>query len=123
HEFKIPSSQYQTLVAQFDPEQFDARRWVRIAKDAGMKYVVITSKHHDGFGLFPSALTDWCIKSTPVKRDLLQELADACRAEGIRFCLYYSIMDWHHPDWGHRESWTDLATGAPDMDRYVVYMK
>ena len=120
---KIPSSQYQTLVAQFDPEQFDARRWVRIAKDAGMKYIVITSKHHDGFGLFPSSLTDWCIKSTPFKRDPLRELAAACKAEGIRLCFYYSILDWHHPDWGQREPWNDTATGAPDMDRYTAYMK
>jgi alpha-L-fucosidase len=123
HSLGIPTSQYQTLVAQFDPEQFDARRWVRIAKDAGMKYIVITAKHHDGFGLFPSSLTDWCIKSTPFKRDPLRELAAACKSEGVRFCCYYSIMDWHHPDWGQRESWNDLATGKPDMDRYVAYMK
>jgi alpha-L-fucosidase len=123
NDLKIPTSQYQELVPQFDPEQFDARNWAHLAKEAGMKYIVITSKHHDGFGLFPSAMTDWCVKSTPFHRDPLRELSKACRAEGIRLCLYYSIMDWHHPDWGQREAWNDLATREPDMDRYTAYMK
>ncbi|MDW8308503.1 MAG: alpha-L-fucosidase [Verrucomicrobiales bacterium] len=120
---KIPVSEYETLVPQFNPVKFDAREWVRIAKNAGMKYIVITSKHHDGFGLWPSELTDWCIKSTPFGRDPLKELADACREAGIRLCFYYSIMDWHHPDWPKRRPWHDKATGQPDMDRYVAYMK
>jgi alpha-L-fucosidase len=68
-------------------------------------------------------LTDWSIKSTPFQRDPLKELSDACRAAGIRFCVYYSIMDWHSSDWGTRRAWNDVATGTPDMDRYVVYMK
>ena len=123
HDLKIPTSQYETLVSQFDPEKFDARQWVQIAKDAGMKYIVITSKHHDGFDMFPSKLTDWSIKSTPFKRDPLRELSEACRAAGIKFCCYYSIMDWHHPDWGQRESWNDTATGTPDMDHYMAYLK
>ena len=88
-----------------------------------MKYIVITSKHHDGFGLFPSELTDWCIKSTPFGRDPLKELAAACKDEGIRFCTYHSIMDWHHPDWGVRRAWNDRATGTPDMDRFNAYLK
>jgi alpha-L-fucosidase len=120
---KIPTSQYQTLVPQFDPEKFNARQWVEIAKNAGMKYIVITSKHHEGFAMFPSAQSDWGIKSTPFKRDPLAELSAACKAEGIKFGCYYSIMDWHHPDWGQREAWNDVATGTPDMDRYVAYMK
>jgi alpha-L-fucosidase len=97
---------------------------VRIAKDAGMKYIVITSKHHDGFGMFRSELTDWCIRSTPFQRDPLKELAAACKEAGITFCLYHSIMDWHHPDWGTRRKWNDRAPATPpDMDRYVRYMK
>lgn len=120
---KIPTSQYQTLAPRFDPEKFDAARWVGIAKNAGMKYIVITSKHHDGFCLFPTPLTDWCIKSTPFHRDPLLELSKACQAQGVRLCFYYSIMDWHHPDWGNRRAWNDVATGKPDMDRYVEYMK
>jgi alpha-L-fucosidase len=88
-----------------------------------VKYIVITSKHHDGFGMFPSKETDWCIKKTPFKRDPLKELSEACREAGIKFCLYHSIMDWHHPDWGTRRPWNDKATGTPDMDRYTAYMK
>ena len=122
-ETKMPVSQYEKFAGQFNPVKFDAKEWVRLAKEAGMKYIVITSKHHDGFGMFRSDQTDWCIKSTPFQRDPLKELADACHAAGIKLCFYYSIMDWHHPDWGTRRPWNDKATGTPDMDRYVAYMK
>jgi alpha-L-fucosidase len=122
-ETKMPVSQYEKFAQQFNPVKFDAKEWVRIAKDAGMKYIVITSKHHDGFGMFRSDLTDWCIKSTPFQRDPLKELADACKQAGITLCFYHSIMDWHHPDWGTRRAWNDKATGEPDMDRYTDYMK
>jgi alpha-L-fucosidase len=122
-ETKMPVSQYEKFAGQFNPVKFNAKEWVRLAKEAGMKYLVITSKHHDGFGMFRSSQTDWCIKSTPFRRDPLKELADACRKEGLRLCFYYSIMDWHHPDWGTRRPWNDKATGKPDMDRYVAYMK
>ncbi len=91
-----------SFVRQFNPVKFDARAWVELAKTAGMRYIVITSKHHDGFAMYPSDLTDWCIKSTPFKRDPLRELGEACKQAGLRFCVYYSIMDWHHPDWGTR---------------------
>ncbi|MGD0261111.1 MAG: alpha-L-fucosidase [Verrucomicrobiota bacterium] len=122
-ETKLPVSQYEKFAAQFNPVKFNAQDWVRLAKDAGMKYIVITSKHHDGFGLFRSDQTDWCIKSTPFQRNPLKELADACRAAGLKLCFYYSIMDWHHPDWGTRRAWNDKASGTPDMDHYTAYMK
>jgi len=122
-ETHMPVSQYEKFAEQFNPVKFDAKQWVALAKEAGVKYIVITSKHHDGFGMFPSKETDWCIKSTPFKRDPLKELSEACRETGIKFCLYHSIMDWHHPDWGTRRAWNDKATGKPDMDRYTAYMK
>ncbi len=122
-ETKMPVSQYEKFATEFNPVKFDANQWVRMAKNAGMKYIVITSKHHDGFGMWPSAQTDWCIKNTPFKRDPLKELAEACKKEGITFCFYHSIMDWHHPDWGTRRAWNDKATGTPDMDRYTAFMK
>lgn len=122
-ETKMPVSQYEKFAQQFNPLQFNALDWVRMAKNAGMKYIVITSKHHDGFGIFHSDLTDWCMKSTPFPRDPLQELAQACQQEGIRLCFYHSIMDWHHPGWGTRRPWNDKATGQPDMDAYVAFMK
>lgn len=123
NDVQIPVSQYARLVPQFNPEKFKAQDWVRLAKAAGMKYIVITTKHHDGFGLFPSSLTDWCIKSTPFKRDPLKELALACKEEGIKLGFYYSIMDWHHPDYAPHKPWNDLTSDSPEFDRYVGFMK
>ena len=120
---KIPMSRYEQFAKEFNPVKFDAKAFVKTAKDAGMKYIVITSKHHDGFGMWPSALTDWCIKSTPFQSDPLRELSDECHKQDIKFCVYYSIMDWHSSDWGTRRAWNDVATGTPDMDRYTAYMK
>jgi alpha-L-fucosidase len=96
----IPLPDYEKLKDQFNPEKFDAKQWVQLAHQAGMRYLVITAKHHDGFCLWPTKLNaDWNIAATPFKRDLLKELADACKQDGtIRFCIYYSIMDWHHQD-------------------------
>ncbi len=124
HEAKIPLEVYDRLVAQFNPTQFDADSWVRIAKNAGMKYIVITSKHHDGFCLFDSKYTDFDIMSTPFKRDVLKELAEACRKHGIKLCFYHSIMDWHHPDYLPRREWeTDRSAKGADYERYFQYMK
>ena len=95
----IPVDEYKPLAGQFNPVRFDARQWVRIAKNAGMKYIVITSKHHDGFSLFDSKLTDYdIVDATPFKRDVMKELAQACRDEGIKLCFYHSIMDWYRPE-------------------------
>jgi len=96
----VPVAEYEPLAKRFNPVKFDANAWVRIAKDAGMKYIAITSKHHDGFCLFDSKLTTYDIMdATPFKRDILKELSDACRREGIRMCWYHSVLDWHHPDY------------------------
>ena len=95
----ITVEEYEKYAAQFNPTKYDAMEWVRIAKDAGMKYIVITSKHHDGFCLWDSKLTEYDIMdSSPFKRDILEELAEACAEEDIVLCFYHSIMDWHHPD-------------------------
>ena len=123
NDLKIPDSQYAKLVPQFNPVKFDAQQWVNLAKAAGVKYIVITSKHHEGFGMYPSALTDWCLKSTPFQRDPLKELAAACKGSGVKLCFYHSIMDWHHPDYLPRKSWNDLASSNPDFDHYITYMK
>lgn len=123
----IPVSRYEQFAKEFDPVKFDAKAWVKTAKDAGMKYIVITSKHHDGFCMWPTKLTDWSICRTPwwqrTHRDPLMELSQACRSAGLKFGVYYSIMDWHSSDWPNRRAWNDVATGTPDMDRYVAYMK
>ncbi len=96
---RIPVREYEQLAAHFNPVDFNAREWVRILKDAGMKYLVITSKHHDGFAMFRSKVSDYnIIDATPFKRDPMAELAEACRAEGIKFCLYFShVREWRHP--------------------------
>ncbi len=104
---EIPAEEYDNLYRVFNPVRFDADEWVRIARDAGQKYLVFTSKHHDGFVNFDSALTDYKITSphSPFRRDIVRELAEACRRGGLRFGLYYSPPDWHHPDYrraGHR---------------------
>ncbi len=95
---KIPPAEYASLVPQFNPVKFDADEWCRIAADAGMKYLVITTKHHDGFCLFDSQHTDFDIMATPFKRDIMREISAACRRHGLRIGWYHSIWDWSHPD-------------------------
>ena len=119
---QIPVKKYEEFVPQFNPVNFDADAWVKMAKDAGMKYIVITSKHHDGFALFDSKVSDYDIMATPFKRDIMKELADACRREGIKMCWYHSIMDWHHPDYLPRRNWEDRPSESADLDRYVEYL-
>ena len=121
---KIPVSEYEQLAKQFNPVKFDAEEWVQIAKNAGMKYIVITSKHHDGFCLWDTKYTDYdVIDATPFKRDILGELAAECRKQGIRLCFYHSIMDWHHPDAQapFYPNYNDTKKSNPNFDRYVEY--
>ena len=120
----IPVSEYEPLAGQFNPVKFDAEQWVQIAKNAGMKYIVITSKHHDGFCLWDTKYTDYdVIDATPFKRDILGELAQECRKQGIRLCFYHSIMDWHHPDAQapFYPKYNDTSKSNPNFDRYVEY--
>ena len=119
----IPREQYEEFLGRFDPVDFDAEEWVLTAKRAGMKYIVITSKHHDGFCLFDSQETEWDVMSTPYGRDLLAQLADACRRHGLKMCWYHSIMDWHHPDYLPRRDWEDWSPEGADFDRYVAYLR
>jgi len=103
---KIPIAEYTELARTFNPVKFDADAWAKVAKEAGMKYVVITSKHHDGFAMYDSPSDPYnIVKVTPFNRDPLKELAAACRKEGLLFCVYYSLgRDWHDPD---------VPTGSP----------
>ncbi|MBR2426219.1 MAG: alpha-L-fucosidase [Lentisphaeria bacterium] len=97
HYEEIPAEKYQIYFDLFDPDMFQPVEWAKAAKKAGMKYFVITTKHHDGFCLFDSKYTDFKATNTPAGRDLLREIVDAFRAEGIRVGFYYSLIDWHHP--------------------------
>lgn len=124
---KIPASEYKKLAAQFDPEEFNADEWVKVAKDAGMKYIVFTSKHHDGFAMFDSQASDFDIMSTPFKRDVIKELKTACDKKGIKFGLYYShAIDWDHPqayigEGELRERMNTVDFKAGKMDRSVYF--
>lgn len=121
---RIPVDTYGKFQPQWNPVNFDADAWAKMAADAGMKYLVITSKHHDGFALFDSKQTDWDVGKTPHGRDILGELAAACARHNVRFCTYHSIMDWHHPDYLPRRPWeaaTRPAAGA-DFDRFERYL-
>jgi alpha-L-fucosidase len=117
---KIPVREYEALAAQFNPVKFDAEAWVRLAADAGMKYVVITSKHHDGFALFDSQVSRYdVVDATPFRRDVLKELAEACRRRGMRLGFYYSqAQDWHDPN-GAGNDWDFGPDERKDFDRYL----
>ncbi len=119
HTANIPISEYETYVRSFNPVQFNAKEWVAIAKNAGMKYIVITSKHHDGFSLWDSKVSTYDIMdAAPYKKDILKELSDACKEAGIKMCFYHSIMDWHEPDAESKKDYTHQNTVNPDFTRY-----
>ncbi len=124
---RIPVNEYEKLAGQFNPVKFDADQWVRLAKDAGMKYIVITSKHHDGFCLWDSKVSSYdIIDAAPFKRDVLKELSKACRKHKIKLCFYHSIMDWHHPDAQapHYPTYNTSQKKNPNFSRYVEnYLK
>jgi alpha-L-fucosidase len=122
---RIPIADYERLPAFFNPQQFDAAAWVAMAKAAGMKYITITSKHHDGFAMFDSKVSDYdIVDRTPYGKDVLKALAEECRRQGIKLFFYYSQLDWHHPDYYPRGQ-TGQTAGRPDKgdwDRYIDYM-
>ena len=118
NDLNIPLEAYEKYAETFNPAQFDARAWARTAKSWGMKYVVFTAKHHDGFAMYHSACDPYnIVDATPFGRDVVRELADACRAEGLKFCLYYSqAQDWHEPD--------AFRSGHPDPgERFTRYLE
>jgi len=119
---QVPIEEYDALYKQFNPTKFNADEWVSIAKESGMKYLVITSKHHDGFCIWDSEYTDYDIMSTPFKRDILKELSEACRRQGIMFCTYHSICDWYHPDYPLGSPGGRTKKSNPNMERYVQYL-
>ena len=120
---EIPINEYDNLYKEFNPVLFNAKEWVNIAKAAGMKYIVITSKHHDGFCIWDSDYTDYDIMSTPFKRDILKELSDECKRQGIMFCTYHSILDWHHPHYTTRYGGDPRPVEESDMNMYIPYLK
>lgn len=124
----IPRALYEQLAAKFDPVDFNAAQWVKIARDAGMKYIVITTKHHDGFCMFNTNATQYnIVEATPWHKDPMALLSKACREQGIKFCTYYSIMDWHTPYQQAIDSDavnpTYNPTSLTQPREYIEYMK
>ena len=115
---RVPIADYAAMAKDFNPVRYDADKWVRAAKEAGIKYIVITAKHHEGFGMFQTKATDYnIVDATPFKRDPLKDLAAACRKQGMKLGFYYSQnLDWHHPGGGSGE-WDPAHKG--DADKYV----
>ena len=129
HFERIPDEEYQTYFEHFDPDLYDPVAWAREAKAAGMKYVVVTSKHHDGFCLWDSDLTDYKATNTPAGRDLIAPLVEAVRAEGLKIGFYHSLIDWHHPEFtvdGLHPLRDDVAfreaAQSRDMAQYRAYL-
>jgi len=121
---QIPHREYQKIAMNFNPVNYDPKEWVRLAREAGVKYIVITSKHHDGFCLYDSVFTENDSLGAKIKTDLLGMLVEACREEKMPIGFYYSIMDWHHPDYLPRRSWEkDRSVKGADFKRYVSYMR
>jgi alpha-L-fucosidase len=129
---RMTNEQYQKYFEMFNPDLYNPREWAKMAKEAGMKYVVLTAKHHEGFCLFDSKFTDYKATNTPYGKDLIKEYVEAFRAEGLKVGFYYSLIDWHHPDYVidrvHPQS-QDSDTAYPrvnkgrDMNKYREYMK
>ncbi len=126
---RMTEEEYMKYFREFDPVDYDPRKWARAAKRAGMKYMVLTAKHHDGFCLFDSQYTDFKSTNTRCGRDLVAEFLDAVRAEGLKAGLYYSLLDWHHEDYPHcgdsihpmREN-PAYSDENREFDRYLTYM-
>ena len=122
---KIQVPEYEKIAAQFNPTEFNPAEWVSLAKAAGMKYITITSKHHDGFALWDSKVSDWdIVDRTPYKKDVLKMLADECQKQGIKLFFYHSHLDWHNPDYFPRGR-TGKDAGRPesgDFNKYLDYM-
>lgn len=126
---EIPKEDYMQYFEEFDPVDYDPKKWARAAKEAGMKYVVLTAKHHDGFCLWDTQTTDFKATNTKAGRDLIREYVDAVRAEGLKVGLYFSLLDWYHEDYPHYGDQNHPMRNHPeysnenrDFSRYVSYM-
>jgi alpha-L-fucosidase len=120
---QIPIRSYEKLPAFFNPVAFDAKAWVQLAKDAGMKYITITSKHHDGFAMWDSKISDYnIVKKTPYGKDVLKMLADECQKEGVKLFFYHSQLDWHHPDYYPRGGTGKEWTGREEKGNWFSYL-
>jgi alpha-L-fucosidase len=124
HQKKIPYNSYKRLAGFFNPQEFNAKEWVQLAKAAGMKYITITSRHHDGFSMFNTEASPYNIMAaTPYKKDPLMELAKECAKENIGLHFYYSLLDWGRADYGFGKPIVNGAPANTDWDSYIAFMK
>jgi alpha-L-fucosidase len=122
----VTGSNYKRLQDLFNPQAFNAEEWVKIAKDAGMKYITFTSRHHDGFSNWNTKQSDWNIMNTPYGKDLIKQLADACHKEDIKLVFYYSLLDWMRTDYQYETGRTGERAGRTeksDWNSYIRFMK
>ncbi len=122
HQGRLDRDAYERMVHGFYPSKYDAREWARIFRKAGAKYVTITARHHDGFALWPSKVDDYNISATPFKRDIIGELAEACKEEGLQLNLYYSLLDWHRSDYTPGRSYLKVPVKGMKSD-YASYKR
>lgn len=120
---QVPIMEYDSLYMRFNPLKFDADAWVKIAQAAGMKYIVFTTKHHDGFCMFNTQQTDYNIMNSPFSRDVVKDLAAACRRQHMPFGCYYSVTDWHHPDFPLGSPGGSTHKPHPNLDAYEQYLR
>ncbi len=120
---EIPVDEYDNLYKQFNPVKFNAGEWVKLAKEAGMKYIVFTSKHHDGFCNWNTKYTDYNIMNSAFKRDIMKELSEACKKQGMALGFYHSTCDWHHPDFPRTSPGGSVKREVSNLDRYTEYLK
>ncbi|MBS1577274.1 MAG: alpha-L-fucosidase [Bacteroidetes bacterium] len=120
---QVPASDYDNLYKEFNPVLFSADDWVKTAKDAGMKYLVITARHHDGFCLWPTKYTTYNISNTPFKKDVVGALQKACKKYGIKFGIYYSDLDWWHKDYPMHSPDSKIPDPKSNMNTYINYVK
>lgn len=123
----VPRAEYEPLMYQFNPTEFNPDAWIDLAEEAGMKYLCFTTKHHDGFCMWNTAQTDFNVMNSPYSKDILAQLAEACHRRSFPLCLYYSVVDWHHPNYPnsgmHHELSGPEAGDEPDMAKYLDFLR
>src|ERR1700712_4168825 len=120
---QVAEEDYDNLYHEFNPALFNADEWVKAAKDAGMKYLTITAKHHDGFLLWPTTYSSYNISQSPFKRDIVGELSKACKKYDIAFCIYFTVLDWHDEDYPVHNPYDSTKNVTGNMPAFVERMK
>ncbi len=124
--YRVPRAEYVKLQQQWNPTRYDPNAWLDLAAEAGMKYICLTTKHHDGFCLWDTKQTTYNTMNTPYGKDVLRMLADACHRRGVPLCLYYSVADWHQPNYPNQGRSHELQPqpgDSPDWNRYMDFLK